>query len=144
MQYFTNQIIQRYINGSLCRRVQANEMIEIAHNVFNKKRVITQVTSKGRDTGQHRLQVFSIVFVGSGLAVARVFPVVNLDYSVRGDLLHAPRNTERHSQFEIDGFGVNLHSSSSVCSSPAFQEVSNLAIRCHFITNAVRVNLLKE
>lgn len=33
---------------------------------------------------------------------------------------------------------------SVVCFSPAFQEVSNTAIWCHFITYSIRVDLLKK
>src|SRR5216683_2859172 len=78
MQYFPNQIIQCHINSSLCRRMKANEMIEIAHNIFDKKRVIAQVVCKGCDARKYCLLVLTVILIRSSFTIADMLVILYL------------------------------------------------------------------
>ena len=59
--------------------------------------------------GEYCLHVFTIILVWGGFPIACKFFVIDLDNSVRSNVLYPTRNTERHGKFEVDRFGVNMH-----------------------------------
>jgi hypothetical protein len=68
--------------------MKADEVIELAHNVFDKKGVITQVACKGAYAGQYCLLVLTVVLIGSSFTIAYMFVIVYLHNDVLRGILH--------------------------------------------------------
>src|SRR5437588_3660900 len=90
--------------------MKPDDLVEVAHDIVDDKGIIAEISRECGDAGKYRLHVFTVILVWGGFPIACVFFVIDLDNSVRGNLLYSTRNTERHGKFEVDGFGVNMHS----------------------------------
>ena len=69
-EHLAHNVIQGHIHGGFRGRIEANNVIQIVHNILNEERVIAEVACEQCDTGQHCFHALAIIFCGRGLAIA--------------------------------------------------------------------------
>src|SRR6266446_8526652 len=108
IQYSTSQIIQCHINSSFSRRVETDKVIEVAHNICNKPRVITKIACKFCHTCQYRLLTLTVILIRGSLTKASIFIISDLHNNILSSMLHTSCNTKRGDEFEIKRLGIDM------------------------------------